>query len=304
MKGNSLVDYAISLGLNEREWARRFAKSRINHYRGDGKEETPSEYLDLVEKYLLVAPSLAAYSDGINNILQPVLWHHDLHLNNIYIESSTNTITDIIDWQGVSVAPLLLQARIPRMVRHPKSIPLGWAMPEKPAEYKDLDEKAKLKVDSEYDSALCQKYYEVLTAKKNPWYYSAITHRDTWKAPHIGPVKLITGAWESHHFFQLRSSLMAVVDHWDELGPVSINCPIAFSPEERQIHNDEVESRGYVEELIEDLQENGILPADGIVDAEDYEIVQQRNMEQKRQFLSLAEDEAQRAWMDKIWPYQ
>ena len=65
-----------------------------------------------------------------------------------------------------------------------------------------------------------------------------------------------------------------------------------------------MENRDYVEQVMEEFQEAGILPADGVVDPEDYETVQRTNQMQKEKFLSLAEDEEQRAWMDKIWPYQ
>jgi len=55
---------------------------------------------------------------------------------------------------------------------------------------------------------------------------------------------------------------------------------------------------------MEAFQDAGILPADGVVDPDDYEIVKKTNYTQKKNFMSLAENEEQREWMDKIWPYQ
>lgn len=302
--GRSLSDYATYLGVNERAWAKQFAQPRMNYYRSNDTAEMPSEYLDLIEKYLVLAPCCSVSQANTDDLIKPTLWHHDFHLNNIYVDLSTNTITDIIDWQSVSVAPLLLQARIPRMVRHFQPLPLGWVLPEKPVDYNQLDDKRKLKVDRDYESALCQKYYEIITAKRNPRHYSAIIHNDGWKVPHVEPLKVISGAWSSREVFRLRASLMAVREHWQELQIEPNECPITFSEEEKEQHREEIENRSYVEELIEEFQVNGILPADGVVEPEDYETLQTNNREQKNRFMSLAENESQKAWMDKIWPYQ
>ncbi|KAL3455148.1 hypothetical protein BJX64DRAFT_282273 [Aspergillus heterothallicus] len=128
-------------------------------------------------------------------------------------------------------------------------LPLGWHMPEKPENYHDLPQDAKLKADKLYQSALCHKYYEVVTAKKNPRYYVALLYNNN-------------------------------------------------------LHREELENREYVEQLMEQFQEAGILPIDGVADPEDYEILQRTNVIQKSRFLSLAESEEEKMWMDKIWPYQ
>jgi len=47
--------------------------------------------------------------------------------------------------------------------------------------------------------------------------------------------------------------------------------------------------------MVEEFQVNGILPADGIVEPEDYRILQMISLEQKKKFMSLAENEDQKA---------
>ncbi|KAE8352381.1 kinase-like domain-containing protein [Aspergillus coremiiformis] len=298
-----LSDYATSIGINEKRWAVQNAQPRMNYYRSNVGREMPYEYMDLIEKYLLVVPYITQHESESTELLQPTLWHSDLHLNNVYVDLHTETITTIIDWQNTTVAPLILQAKVPRMVQHVSPLPLGWVMPEKPKDYDALPEKDKLKADRLYESALCHKYYEVLTAKTNPQHYAAISHNDTWKSPLIQPIRSISGAWSSREVFGLRSSLMAVAEHWPELQSAA-HCPISFTEEERKLHNEEMENRDYIERLMEEFQDAGILPLDGIVDAEDYEIVQKTNHTQKKIFMSLAENEEERVWMDKIWPYQ
>ncbi|PIG89456.1 phosphotransferase family protein [Aspergillus arachidicola] len=280
----------------------QYANPRINYYRSNTESEMPTEYIDLIEKYLKIVPHITQCVTDSAGLLQLTLWHSDLHRNNIYVDLDTEMITDIIDWQNTTVAPLLLQAKVLRMARHISPLPLGWMMPERPEGYETFSQKDKLKADKLYESALCQKYYEVCTAKNNPRHYAAMCHNDTWKSPLILPLKSISGAWSSGEVVRLRSSLMEVVDHWGEIQH-AVDCPISFTDEERNLHNEEMENRDYIEGLMEEFQVAGILPSDGIVDPEDYGVVQKTNYAQKERFMSLAEDGEQREWMHKIWPY-
>ncbi|QKX63676.1 uncharacterized protein TRUGW13939_10847 [Talaromyces rugulosus] len=64
--------------INERIWAMRSARPRINYYRSNTDHEMPSEYIDLIEKYLLVVPHLTQCEPGSSELLKPKLWHTDL----------------------------------------------------------------------------------------------------------------------------------------------------------------------------------------------------------------------------------
>ncbi|KAI1964898.1 hypothetical protein LOZ58_001589 [Ophidiomyces ophidiicola] len=72
---------------------------------------------------------------------------------------------------------------------------------------------------------------------------------------------------------------------------------------EARIHDEELENRDHVEQVMEEYQKLGILPLDGTVDPEDYDTVRKRSEEQKKLLLSVAEDE-EKAWIEKVWPYQ
>ncbi|KAM5441111.1 hypothetical protein MferCBS31731_003899 [Microsporum ferrugineum] len=298
-----LSDYAMSIGTNERAWASRYARPRINYFRSNTDKESLHGYIDLIDKYLAVAPFITQNKPDIGNLLQSRLWHHDLHLNNIYIDSNSEEITSIIDWQGTKAAPLILQSRIPRMVRHTSPVPLGVTMPQKPDDYETLPETDKLRADKLYESALCHKVYEVFSLKNNPQHHAALCHNDTWKSPYIQPIKSVTEVWSKREVFTLRSSLTSLVDHWYELFPESA-CPISFTDEDKKSHDEEMENRDYLDQLMEEYQNAGILPADGVVDPDDYDILRESSFLQKENLLSLAEDDEQREWLNKIWPYQ
>lgn len=276
----------------------------MNYFRYDDRPEVPSEMLDLIEKYLPVTPYICASADVAEDLHTPILSHPDLHLNNIFIDPETNVITDIIDWQCSQAAPLVLQARIPRMFRHVEPLQPGLILPERPSNYESLDDKAKQNADKLHESALCQKYYEVLTAKRNPSRYSAIMHNERWKAPFVEPLQIICGSWKNREVYKLRSSLIRITEHWKELETGIPKCPIAFTEDEVKLHDSELENIDYIESLMEGFQNEGILPADGRVDPEDFEALRIVNDIQKETYLTLADKEDERIAMERIWPWQ
>ena len=276
----------------------------MNRFRYFDKPEPPSEIIDLIDKYVKVIPYLTTYTGSAESLYTPILSHPDLHLNNVFIDPTTNKITAIIDWQSARVAPRILQAEIPRMFRHITSLAPGWVLPQRPSNYDSLSPEEKLKADKLHESALLQKYYEVLAAKKNPCHYSAHCHNDTVAIPFIEPLRIITGAWQNREVFKLRASLMRIVDRWAEFRTSSEACPISFTDEERDLHADELRNLVNIEEMMQAFQDEGILPADGRVDPEDFEHLAQMNQIQRERYLSLAEDSSEREAMEKTWPYQ
>ncbi|KAG2005105.1 hypothetical protein GB937_009063 [Aspergillus fischeri] len=58
------------MGINERIWAMHHAQ----YYRSNTDPEMPSEYVDLIEKYLLVVPHLTQHKSNSADLLQPTLW--------------------------------------------------------------------------------------------------------------------------------------------------------------------------------------------------------------------------------------
>ncbi len=279
------------------------AKPRMNHFRYNDKLEQPNEMVELLEKFRLVAPYVSGCSES-EYLETPILSHPDLNLSNIFVDPGTNTVTSVIDWQGSRVAPLALQAKIPRMVRHIEHLPPGLTLPERPKNYDSLDAEARQAADATHESALCQNYYEVLTAKSNPQFYSAIMHNTSRRAPFIEPLQVVCGSWKNREVYKLRSSLIRVTEHWNELAPDLPQCPIAFEEDEVDIHDKELENIDYIQSMMEGFEAAGILPADGRVDPIDFDALQELNRVQREEYLTLASNEEERAIMERNWPWQ
>jgi hypothetical protein len=75
----------------------------------DHQKVSSADHIASLEKYLQIAPYLAPRD---NFLSRPTLRHPDLNPHNIFV-SEDFTITGVIDWQHVSVLPLVLHAGIP-----------------------------------------------------------------------------------------------------------------------------------------------------------------------------------------------
>lgn len=80
-------------------------------------QEHPEDGLALLTQYMDAASYLIPSSDD-EAASSNVLWHPDLHLDNVFVDPNTHEITSIIDWQSACVAPLFYQSGVPRMVQH------------------------------------------------------------------------------------------------------------------------------------------------------------------------------------------
>jgi hypothetical protein len=89
-----------------------------------------------------------------------------------------------------------------------------------------------------------------------------------------------------------------------DLKPATNGWPIAIREDERNLHAEEQENGGYVDELAGGFQAKGILSADAVVEPEDCAVAQRTGRELRDALLSLAGSDDRRAWMDKIWPFQ
>lgn len=76
--------------------------------------EQPSEMLDLLSRYLQLAPAMIppSTSDDLNAF---TLWHPDLHLDNLFVNYNTMQVTSVVDWQSAAAVPYFIQCRVPKI---------------------------------------------------------------------------------------------------------------------------------------------------------------------------------------------
>ncbi|KAK2748573.1 hypothetical protein FQN57_000708 [Myotisia sp. PD_48] len=297
-------EYTQSLGRNEITWIKAHATPRMNYFRSSQEHELPSDGLNLLNQYMDVAPYLIPPPTD-EAASSKVLWHPDLHLDNMFVDPDTHKISCIVDWQSACIAPLFYQSGIPRMFRHSRPVREDWEVPERPENFDSLPEDGRRKVDHDLESEIIHKYYEAQVYKRAPRHWAVLQQG---KVPMIWkPVGLVSGVWESRHLFFLRQSLISLAADWDGLyfsNGHQPACPIKFTDKDIELHSKEEENEAGVGQMLALFRDQKILPVDGMVDPQDYETATKNCLKIKDIFIGLAEDESEKELFTKLWPYQ
>lgn len=250
----------------------------------------------------------------VNHILPPetcrtpVLWHKDLHLDNIFVNPKKPTeIVALIDWQNVHVSPLFDQVTHPAFLDHKGPKLEGLKTPCLPENFEELDEIAKKHAKKMLVEQTMYKYYDLYSASMNVPAYRALRYQETLHGEIITLIGMILNDGEP----ALQGLLMKLSSKWDQLicskgGPP---CPLQFSAEEidRQPELEAKWAKGIA--LMDDVLESlggAVRGWDGWVSHEDYEALQQKHDLVRKQFIEhLAGDdkEAAKAWA-RAWPFQ
>ncbi|KAJ0419544.1 kinase-like domain-containing protein [Aspergillus carlsbadensis] len=294
------TEYNQAIGRNEIAWIKKHATPRTNHYQPKPDQELPEDGISLLEKYMQVSSHLVPQpGDGPSSA--NVLWHPDLHLDNIFVDPETHRITRIVDWQSARVAPLFYQVDVPRLCRHTGPVRKGWVIPERPADFDRLPQDEQNRIDDALESETLHKYYEAQVYKRAPLHWAVHAHR---AIPILRkPVWLVSGVWENRDLFFLREALMDITARWSEFFP-GIACPIGFSSEDIERHSKEEENVRGVGEMMAMFRREAVLPVDGMVDPDEYELACANNRKFKEAFIGLAQDDEERELFRNLWPYQ
>lgn len=275
-----------AMGINEMQWARAYAKPRINPYRSIETPESPDEYISLLKRYLQLVPYLSPGQ------FRTSLSHPDLHLDNIFVDPETEKITCIIDWQSASVSEPFLQHDIPRML-----IPVGHSPNE---QIIPTSKDSGPKKDSDRTPDLLS-HYRFLSRLTNEERCAAINLHN--RSLLTEPSSLLKGAWSKNDTFSFRHALIHVAARWEEIAP-GTPCLIQFTSQELELHNDELDLLEGLGEVLRQLQSDNLIPLGGMVPREKYEQALEVNHNVKKMFVDMAETESQRLLFSQIWPYQ
>jgi Ser/Thr protein kinase RdoA (MazF antagonist) len=91
----------------------------MNYHRSLTELEMPHEMLNLIDRYLQLAPAMVPpQSTEDIDIHSPTLWHPDLHPNNIFVDPASKKISHVIDWQSASSLPLFYHFHVPTAIKH------------------------------------------------------------------------------------------------------------------------------------------------------------------------------------------
>lgn len=276
--------------LNEIKWTKSYARPQMNYSRSAATPEYPDECISLIKRYLLIVPYLPPTIP--KDLCLKTICHRDLHLDNIFVDPETEEITSIIDWQSISISEIFLQNKVPPML--PLSKTSGSA---DTLEATSLDSQL---VEDTHNSTDLLGYYLNLTEAKTPHRWAAINDLPSSLVTDL--VSLVCGVWSRNDIFSFRHALIAIVAHWKDLVPVS-TCPISFTDQELELHNDEKELLEGLGTVLHQLQDENLIPLGGRVLRTNYEQAQAVNNGVKKMFIDMAEGDEQKDLHAKLWPY-
>ncbi|KDR80936.1 hypothetical protein GALMADRAFT_153330 [Galerina marginata CBS 339.88] len=117
-----------------------FQRERRESY--EYKEQSPTDHIKNLERYLLIAPSLVPKNSALHHFR---MRHPDLHPSNIIVSTSSDSeplkIVALLDWQHASILPTFLHANIPgRMQNYDDPVSQALTPPSLSANINELDQ--------------------------------------------------------------------------------------------------------------------------------------------------------------------
>jgi hypothetical protein len=235
----------------------------------------------------------------LESVLQPTIWHTDLHLGNIFVsEDLQPKILSLIDWQSVSVSPLFLQARWPVFLEPPDDYPQGLAKPQLPKNYNELNDEERKLADFKFEEINLAKGYEISSRLSNKPGYEAMTLPCVFKELFIR-----TGEVYEEGSIALRECLLEIRSKWSELG-FSGSCPYSFSDAEVTRHQEQFAVYQERQDLRKVLTDALCTDAEGWISPElDFDQIKARNRELFEFYVQKYSGIKTRDDCLRIWPF-
>lgn len=232
--GNTAEEYLSAVAKCEIAWIREFGSRKLQSIPllSEMKLATPEIHIQLLEQYLCVLPYILLPGKDIDS---PVLWHHDLHPQNIFVDDADPTkMSGIIDWQAVWAAPLFIQARFPSAFNCDGPYTWGAVEPKLPDNFDSLSESDKESVSNRLSEERLKKFYEVASRKFNPLVFKALDAMRNENDPIAFIFDIVGRTWVDGPI-PLKELLIQVYEKWDWIikrRGIDVPCPISFTREE------------------------------------------------------------------------
>ena len=195
---------------------------------------TPETHIRLLDQYLCVLPYILPRGTGIDS---PVLWHHELHPQNLFVDDKDPTkITGILDWQAVWAAPLFMQATFPSVSDGNGSYAWGLDEPKLPRNFDRLSKSKKESALHRFKEERLQQCYERASRKLNPLVSKALDAMRNNNNP-VTYIFHIVGRTVVDGPIPLKELLIQIYEQWDWIVKrhgTNVPCPISFTDEEIQ----------------------------------------------------------------------
>ncbi|KAF7370219.1 Protein kinase subdomain-containing protein PKL CAK Fmp29 [Mycena sanguinolenta] len=292
----------VSGALKELAFLKQFGRPLLPFHRArreayQYKPQPPSDPIENLERYLLIAPSLMPRDTALSDFR---IRHPDLQSGNIIVNSNLH-IVGLIDWQHTSILPLFLAAGIPeRLDNLHDPVSRSMVQPSLPENFDGLDAtKQEFEVEL-HRRRLLHYHYIKCTKAYNKTHWAAL-------ADLIGHFRRrifrhASNQWRGESL-SLKINLIDAMENWGELGGEGTPCPVVFDPADvRETRELDKEQRRLDETLVA-IQRMLGYGLDGWVPVENYEEVMAQIKNMKETALVETESEEVRAEIEAHWPF-
>ena len=192
--------------------------------------QLPSYYIEQLERYLSIAPSLVPKDPALSRFC---IRHPDLRPNNIFISRSPDAgckVISLFDWQHTSILPMFLLAGVPQdLQNHDDPVSHAMTLPSLPADFDELEEAKRENEAYLYRCRLVHYHYVISSQACNPLHHAAFT--DPLYALRGRLFRNAGAPWEGESY-DLKIVLIEAAERWAELtgGGEGVPCPLAFDP--------------------------------------------------------------------------
>ena len=206
-----------------------FQRERREAY--EYKEQSPSDHVENLERYLLIAPSLIPKNPVLHHFC---IRHPDLQPSNVVVSKSSDsdqlTVVGLLDWQHASVLPLFLLANIPgRLQNYDDPVSQALIPPSLPANMNELDQSEQSHAMGLYHARLVHFHYVKNTEKYNKLHYDALSDPASMFICRLFDRAGAPWEGETH---ALKATLVEATEMWDRLTGGDVACPVVFEPED------------------------------------------------------------------------
>ncbi|EJF63630.1 protein kinase subdomain-containing protein PKL/CAK/Fmp29 [Dichomitus squalens LYAD-421 SS1] len=274
-----------------------FERMRREAYRY--QEQPPSDHIENLNRYLLIAPSLIPKNPVLGRFC---IRHPDLQSGNIIVSRSPDStwrVVSLLDWQHAPILPLFLLAGLPqRFQNYDDPVSQYMTQPSLPKDFDELDESKKSDAKEVYRRRLVHFHYVKNTVKYNKLHHAALKDpMGTLRRRLFGHA---SDPWEGETL-ALKVDLIEATENWETLAGGSAPCPVVFDPEDvRKTMKLDEEQRG-ADEIMEELRNGLGCGSDGWVPTERYEKSMALRKQMKEHALAMATPE-ERPEIVGHWP--
>jgi hypothetical protein len=240
-------------------------------------------------------------------ISTPVLWHTDLHWDNIFVDENDPTqVTAIIDWQAVHVAPLFAQAQHPEFLEFDGEIPDTYDAKaiKLPDNFEDLSKEEQQAAKKLRGAQVLWKLYELELVRQ----CNDVKRAMGFGQDLLGRLPTLAGNVFSDGELLVQDFLIKIHEQWDDIvdDPVAIPCPLSFTHEDRIAHAKSFLLWSQSIELMTEFltRIGGCRGWDGWVSHEQYDAGKKFMQRYKEEFIAQhsSTEEERRIWLE-VWPF-